>query len=166
MQGKIQMVKYQLNENINGMKNPNAKHINFSWLRGKIIYRGRADARIIPGNLDMILRCGINFLIGEWKRPNEQMPEGQRLSLMHIARKDDFRVLVIQGFSYRDELSLEEMIHVDEFWEMDSKGNLTKAGDDCYDLLNWINQWYMNVESSWGAKYSTPEIDYKGESLK
>jgi hypothetical protein len=79
----------------NKMRNPYAVHIDFEFLYGVIPENPKAQ----PSNVDMMFERKGKFLVGEWKRTNENMNLGQKILLEAFAKKKDFIVIIIEGHS-------------------------------------------------------------------
>jgi hypothetical protein len=80
---------------LNKMRNPYAAHIDFEFLYGVIPENPKAQ----PSNVDMMFERKGKFLVGEWKRTNENMNLGQKILLEAFAKKKDFIVIIIEGHS-------------------------------------------------------------------
>ncbi len=75
------------------MRNQYATHTDFRDFQGLI----PENTHFLPSNIDMICERKGHFLIGEWKKPNENMATGQQLLLKAFAQVPKFTVLVIIG---------------------------------------------------------------------
>ena len=75
------------------MRNSLASHIDFRDFQGLI----PQNSHFLPSNIDMICERNGHFLIGEWKKPNENMATGQQMLLKAFAQVPNFTVLVIIG---------------------------------------------------------------------
>jgi len=75
------------------MRNQYATHTDFRDFQGLI----PTNTHFLPSNIDMICERKGHFLIGEWKKPNENMATGQQLLLKAFAQVPKFTVLVIIG---------------------------------------------------------------------
>jgi hypothetical protein len=80
---------------INKMKNVFAPHIDFSFLYGVIPENPKAQ----PCNVDMMFQRKDKVLVGEWKRPNENMNKGQEILLNALSKQPNFIVILINGHS-------------------------------------------------------------------
>jgi len=119
-----------------GMRNPNAKHTDFGFLKGIIPSNPKAQA----SNVDMIFERNNRILIGEWKRVGESMSEGQKRLLRALANKPDFYVYIIEGYSYAEEREIGRIckLHQDQ---------LTLLGTGEEYLIKMIQSWYAYVDS-------------------
>ena len=114
------------------MRNPNAAHIDFRDLVGIIPENPKA----LPSNIDMVYERKGFFLVGEWKKPNEEMSRGQEILLMNMAKNAAFHVLIIHGDT--DATGM----HVKGFFRYTIDGRLLLAGNSLEDLKNFIQRWY------------------------
>ena len=80
---------------MNKMKNIFAPHIDFSFLYGVIPENPKAQ----PCNVDMMFQRKNKILVGEWKRPNENMNKGQEILLNALSKQPNFIVILIEGHS-------------------------------------------------------------------
>jgi hypothetical protein len=115
-----------------GMRNSNAKFIDFGFLQGSI----KKKPTIMPTNLDMVLcKNGNKFLIAEWKHDTEVMPLGQKIVLKGLAEQNNFTVLIIYGHS--DDAKLE----VNSFYQV-QKDHLKYIDNGIDALKQYINEWW------------------------
>ena len=63
------------------MRNTYASHTDFGFLSGVILDNPKA----MPSNLDMVFERKGKFLVGEWKRTNEEISVGQKILLKQLA---------------------------------------------------------------------------------
>jgi len=117
------------------MRNPDAKHIDFAHLIGVI----PSNPRFLPSNLDMVLERRGDFLIGEWKRPNESISRGQEILLENLAKKPGFLVVLIEGNTDA------EMV-VNKVQLFNPHKGWTDWGDSVESLKDLITQWYARAE--------------------
>jgi hypothetical protein len=117
------------------MRNPDAKHLNFAGLSGII----PDNPKWLPSNIDMLMERKGQFLLCEWKRPNEEFGGGQKLLLKALAKQPNFTVLIVQGHTD------EEMV-VDKFWQVEFD-LLRHRGDSLLELRLFIKRWYEQTES-------------------
>lgn len=115
------------------MRNAYASHTDFGFLRGIILDNPKA----MPSNIDMVFERRGNFLIGEWKRENEEISLGQKILLKALANQDKFTVLVINGYS--DDTGTE----VNNFYKV-TKDKLAILGNGAERLKDYINTWYQS----------------------
>ena len=115
------------------MRNAYASHTDFGFLRGIILENTKA----MPSNIDMVFERRGNFLIGEWKREDEEISLGQKILLKALANQDKFTVLVINGYS--DDTGTE----VNNFYKV-TKDKLVILGNGVEKLKYFINDWYQS----------------------
>ena len=115
------------------MRNAYASHTDFGFLRGVILDNPKA----MPSNIDMVFERRGYFLIGEWKRKNEEISLGQKILLKALANQNKFTVLVINGYS--DNTGTE----VNEFYKV-SQDKLAILGNGVDKLKEFINTWYQS----------------------
>ncbi|CAB5079558.1 hypothetical protein UFOVP146_9 [uncultured Caudovirales phage] len=119
---------------IPAMRNAQATHVDFGFLRGII----RDNPNFMPSNIDMVLERKGSFLFGEWKRDGEDMKYGQKLLLKELACIH--RVLVITGY-------VDTQAHIDLIQEVSPiSGNLKTVGKSVADLIKYIQDWYNDAE--------------------
>jgi hypothetical protein len=117
----------------NAMRNAYASHTDFGFLRGVILENPKA----MPSNIDMVFERRGNFLIGEWKREDEDISLGQKILLKALADQDKFTVLVINGYS--DNTGTE----VDKFYKV-TEDKLVILGNGIEGLKDYIDAWYQS----------------------
>ena len=115
------------------MRNAYASHTDFGFLRGIILDNPKA----MPSNIDMVFERRGNFLIGEWKREDEEISLGQKILLKALANQDRFTVLIINGYS--DDTGTE----VNNFYKV-TKDKLAILGNGAKRLKDYINTWYQS----------------------
>ena len=115
------------------MRNAYASHTDFGFLKGVILDNPKA----MPSNIDMVFERRGYFLIGEWKRKNEEISLGQKILLKALANHDKFTVLVINGYS--DDTGTE----VNEFYKV-QQDKLAILGNGVDKLKEFINKWYQS----------------------
>jgi len=115
------------------MRNVNATHVDFGFLRGII----ETNPHFMPSNVDMILERKGKFLFGEWKRVGEDMKTGQKILLKALAQQHT--VLIITGYVDTD-------AHIDLVQKLDNRGMLTKIGTTKDALIQFLQNWYNDVE--------------------
>ena len=118
---------------IPAMRNVNATHVDFGFLRGMI----PTNPHFMPSNIDMIVERKGKFLFGEWKRDGEDMKTGQKILLKALAKQH--HVLVITGYvDTKPNISLVQLL--------DNRGMLIKLGTDESTLVKFLQDWYNAVE--------------------
>lgn len=115
------------------MRNANATHVDFGFLRG-IIPR---NPHFMPSNIDMIMERKGKFLYGEWKREGEEMKTGQKILLKSLAKKNT--VLVITGY-------VDDDAHISLIQVVTQNGMLNRIGENKLDLIQYLQDWYDAVE--------------------
>ena len=115
----------------NGMRNQMASHTDFGFLRGLF----KDSPKIMPSNLDMIYGINDKFLLGEWKRDNEEISEGQKILLKALSKEPNFTVILINGYS--DNTG----IHISKYYQI-SQTSLIYLGNSIDSLKDYIQTWY------------------------
>ena len=115
------------------MRNVNATHVDFGFLRGMI----PCNPYFMPSNIDMIMERKGKFLFGEWKREGEDMKTGQKILLKALAKNNT--VLVITGYVDTD-------AHVSLIQVVTQNGMLNRIGENKQDLITYLQDWYNAVE--------------------
>jgi len=113
------------------MKNQMASHTDFGFLRGLF----EDSPKIMPSNLDMIYGINDKFLLGEWKRDNEEISEGQKILLKALSKEPNFTVILINGYS--DNTG----IHISKYYQI-SQTSLIYLGNSIDSLKDYIQTWY------------------------
>ena len=116
------------------MRNSYASHTDFGFLRGVILNNPKA----MPSNIDMVFERYGCFLVGEWKRDNEEISLGQKILLKALSETEGFTVLVINGYS--NNIGTE----INKFYEVD-KDRLIYLGNGIDEFKKYINFWYSGV---------------------
>lgn len=117
------------------MRNPDAKHTDFSDLVGVI----PDNPKFLASNLDMVMERYGQFLVGEWKRPNEEISRGQEILLKRLAGKDNFVVLIIEG-------DTDDGMVVSNIEAYTTSGSMVSIGRNVEDLKRFIRFWYERAE--------------------
>jgi hypothetical protein len=115
----------------NAMRNAYASHTDFGFLNGII----QDNPKAMPSNLDMVLERKGKFLVGEWKRTNEEISVGQKILLKQLAILPNFTVLIINGYSDN------EGIEIDKFYQV-GQSSLIYIDTGIDALKSYINTWY------------------------
>lgn len=117
------------------MRNPDAKHIDFSDLQGII----PSNPRFLPSNLDMVYERNGHFLVGEWKRRGEKISGGQRLLLHRLASLPQFKILLIVG-------DTDNGMVVHDVYKL-TADDVIRIGEGKEFLAQLINVWYDSVRN-------------------
>lgn len=116
------------------MRNPDAKHLDFTELQGII----PSNPKWLPSNIDMMAERKGKFLLCEWKREGEDFGGGQKILLKSLSAHPDFTVLIVQG-------DTDNGMNVTEFWLLEG-GKLKIKGKSTSDFKLFIRDWYQEVE--------------------
>jgi uncharacterized iron-regulated protein len=117
------------------MKNPNALHVDFNFLSNIL----EDKPLVLPSNIDMIYGINGHFLIGEWKKPGEEIKKGQKLLLKSLHKEKNFTVILIEGFSTKEET------FVSKFYQV-SSNELIYLGNSVDLLKDYIKTWYTLIK--------------------
>ena len=117
------------------MRNPDAKHTDFADLVGVI----PSNPKFLASNLDMVMERFGQFLVGEWKRPGEEISKGQEILLKRLACKDEFVVLIIEG-------DTDDGMNVTNIEALNASGGLVEIGRTTEELKRFIRFWYEHAE--------------------
>lgn len=112
------------------MRNKHAPHIDFTDLM---------IGKLCPSDIDMVLERKGNFLFGEWKRPGEDVSEGQRIMLRALHKVPRVTVLIIEGDTDGDMV-------VNQFWQL-ADGKLSRLGVGLCDLRDYVTDWLAAADS-------------------
>jgi hypothetical protein len=115
----------------NAMRNSYASHTDFGFLRGLF----EDSPKIMPSNLDMVYGINDKFLLGEWKRDNEEISEGQKILLKALSKEPNFTVILINGYS--DNTG----IYISKYYQI-SQTSLIYLGNSIDSLKDYIQTWY------------------------
>lgn len=118
---------------IPAMRNANASHVDFGFLRGMI----PTNPSFMPSNIDMIIERRGEFIFGEWKREGEKMTVGQRILLLALSKMHT--VLLITGY-------VDDEAHVSKVQVVTCNGKLNLIGNSKEDLITYLQDWYNAVE--------------------
>ena len=122
---------------MNGMRDSNAKHIDFGFLKGCI----KDNPKAMPSDLDMIFERRGRFLVGEWKRTGEKLSIGQKIMLRELSLNAYFSVIVIEGYSLSNSTEVKDIYFF-------RNGKLEKTNYKGIDgLKDFINRWYYWADS-------------------
>lgn len=113
------------------MRNSLASHTDFRDFAGLI----PENTHFLPSNIDMICERRGYFLIGEWKKPNENMATGQQLLLKAFAKVPKFTVLVIIGNTDKEQTEVGDVFQV-------VLGRCVKIGEGLDFLKDFYVMWY------------------------
>lgn len=117
------------------MRNPDAKHIDYSSLLGVI----PDNHKVLPSDLDMVYERKGKFLIGEFKRGDEKLSQGQKILLQNLAKLEEFSVIVINGYSENAELFVNTI-----YW-VKPDGTTKEIGTGLDRLKEIIRNWYAKA---------------------
>ena len=117
------------------MRNANASHVDFGFLRGMI----PTNPSFMPSNIDMIIERRGEFIFGEWKREGEKMTVGQRILLLALSKMHT--ALLITGH-------VDDEAHVSKVQVVTCNGKLNLIGNSKEDLIQYLQDWYDAVERS------------------
>jgi hypothetical protein len=92
-------------------------------------------------DIDMIYERKGKFLVAEWKKPNEQLSEGQSILLKALAKNDEFTVIKVCGYSENKKL-----IVYDFNW-LRPNGTWAFAGQGKQRLIEFIQNWYAKADN-------------------
>jgi len=118
------------------MRNQYATHTDFRDFQGLI----PTNTHFLPSNIDMICERKGHFLIGEWKKPNENMATGQQLLLKAFAQVPKFTVLVIIGNTDNEQTEVGDVFQV-------VLGRCVRIGDGLDFLKDFYVMWYEFANS-------------------
>jgi hypothetical protein len=111
------------------MRNKYATHVDFTFLTDVL------DKKI-PSNIDMVLERKGYFLIGEWKRLNESISQGQMILLKALANISGFTVLIVTGHSDNEQTEV-HLIH-----RLNASGEMEEWGNSIDDLKKIVHNWF------------------------
>lgn len=116
------------------MRNPYAQHTDFDFLQG--IFRGKEA--VVPCNIDMMYEINNHFLVGEWKRPNENLSIGQARALKALCQQNKFTVLIIHGYSEPNDR------YIENFYQA-TKTKQIYLGNGEEQFIKYLQDWYKKV---------------------
>ena len=116
----------------NAMRNKYAAHVDFRDFVGVI----SSNKLFLPSNVDMMAERHGSFFIGEWKKPNEAVSEGQKFLLKAQARVRNNTVVVINGSTDGP------VTYVGDFFRVTDKGTTEKIGEGLPNLIKYYQHWY------------------------
>jgi hypothetical protein len=113
------------------MRNVFATHTDYSEFKGLI----PTNLAFVPSNVDGIAERNGQFLILEWKRPQEKVSDGQRIMLQALAAKPSFMVVIIYGNTDTETI-------IDSYWLLTPEGKPVKAGIGFESFKQFYRDWY------------------------
>jgi hypothetical protein len=120
------------------MRNGAAPHIDFADLAGVI----EKKPTIMPSNVDFVMERKGYVLYGEFKRPEEKISEGQRITLEAMSRKREFKVFVAIGWNEGTHLVVKEITVIHNgVW-------LEPEACDLEGFKKRIREWFAAAEAA------------------
>lgn len=116
------------------MRNPDAKHLDFTELAGLF----PDNPRFLPSNLDLIAERNGCFFIAEWKRAEEDMSGGQRLLLRRLANLPKTIVLLVEG-------DTDNGMNVSEVMWIPPTGAMVLLGTGKEAFIGAYQDWYAGA---------------------
>lgn len=113
------------------MRNPKAEHIDFGFMENII----PENSKWLGSNVDMICERHGKFLIAEWKRADEKLPDGQKYLLQALSQQNNFIVLIVNGYSTADDVQVDTVYKV-------NNNTLKKVATGLSGLKGLIRTWY------------------------
>ena len=113
------------------MRNRQAPHIDFAD------FVGLMDKRL-PSNIDMVMERHGKFLIGEWKRPNEEISLGQQILLKQFAKLPNFTVLIVVG-------DTDNGMNISKIWQLRYDESWSFIGSSTKDFKDYLMAWDKNA---------------------
>jgi len=113
------------------MRSASAAHVDFGDFAGMV----ESNPKLLPSDIDMIIERKGKFFVGEWKRQNENMNQGQAILLQTLAKQSQFTVCVIIGNTDNETI-------INSVLCISKSGEYKKIGASLDDLKVFINQWY------------------------
>ena len=120
----------------NGMNNPNARNIDFGFLKGLV---GQAPTTI-PSDIDMVFERKGSFLFGEWKYFGEGINQGQEIMLRKLADKPGVNVLKVNYRRGEDGLPI-----VLEFFRI-KHNRFIRIGKGKEQFSKYVTKWWALAE--------------------
>lgn len=127
--------KSKHNNSMSLMRNPFARHVDFSFLCGVI----ESNPKAIPSNIDGIMERRGRFLVLEWKHRGEETKDGQRMCLQALAWLERFTVVVVYGDGPNGT--------VEDYYKVVPGKNCVKIGSGMEQFKQFYRGWYNNVEA-------------------
>ena len=118
----------------NAMRNSFASHTDFGFLKEVI----KDNPKAMPSNVDMVFERRGNFLIGEWKRDDEEISLGQKILLKAFANIPKVTVLVVNGYSDNNGTKINNFYQV-------TQSKLIVMGNGIDSFKDYINNWYKLI---------------------
>lgn len=113
------------------MRNAYASHIDYGAFMGLI----PSNPKFCPSNIDGIAERNGKFLVMEWKRPKENISEGQKRLLQVFAKTPNFTVVIVQG-------NTDDKLVIDDFWQVQAYGSCTRIGKGVDEFKAFYVMWY------------------------
>lgn len=113
------------------MRNPDAKHIDYGFMKGII----KDNPKFMPSNIDGIVERNGQFLVMEWKRSGEKISKGQEILLRALAKTPCFTLMIITG-------DTDNGINFINCFIFNKKGEVEIKYDKYEDFVDYIKFWY------------------------
>jgi hypothetical protein len=88
-----------------------AARCNWGWLRGCF------GPTISPTDVDFIVERRGHFLVGEIKRPDQEVPQGQMILLEALSRLPQFTVFILVGDIEGHEIEPTKLLILGQEWQ-------------------------------------------------
>jgi hypothetical protein len=115
-----------------GLMRRKAEHIDFGFLAAAI----KSNPRAVPSNVDAMMERRGRFLAMEFKKPNEEFGEGQKIFLRALAKKPDTTVWIVTGHFDR------EPVEFDSAHILLPSSRLRLLTDEFEKLVEALNIWH------------------------
>jgi hypothetical protein len=100
-----------------------------------------SNPKFAPSDLDMIYERNSQFLVVEWKKPNEEFGGGQKIMLKALAKTVNFTVLTVCGYSENTKLIIYD------FKQITTLDTLKHLGQGKQAFINYIQDWYKRADN-------------------
>lgn len=119
------------------LRNTMVQLVDYRDLEGII----KTNKSFACSDIDMIYERKGKFLVAEWKKPNEELSEGQSILLKALAKNDEFTVIRVCGYSENTKLT------VYDFHWLKPNGIWAFVGQGKERLTTFIQNWYAKADN-------------------
>ena len=100
-----------------------------------------SNPKFAPSDIDMIYERNGQFLVVEWKKPNEEFGGGQKIMLKALAKTPNFTVLTVCGYSEDTKLTIYD------FKQITTMDTLKHLGQGKHEFIKYIQDWYRKADN-------------------
>lgn len=119
------------------LRNTMVQLVDYRELEGII----SSNKNFACSDIDMIYERNGQFLVVEWKKPNEDFGGGQKIMLKALAKTPNFTVLTVCGYSEDTKLTIYD------FKQITTLETLKHLGQGKQAFIEYIQNWYAKADN-------------------